>query len=161
VLASQQVPGGFDTILGEDKKRHGEVYLSVATISERVGKRGIKGHRPGMVVTGEGRGLSAGLGEHRPLVLATEGECDGDNGEWLAYGIVNDPRDVVSAHDRDVSIVFKRAAIPANLHATGILVYAMVPFESSYVVARSFNDRVLATEPSRAAGCRDKEKPAT
>jgi hypothetical protein len=153
VLASQRVAGGFDTIVGEDQERGGKVYLSVATISERVGKRGVRGQRPGMVVTGEGGGLLVGLDDHRSFVLATAGECKGDNGEWLAYGIVNDLQDVVSAHDGHVSTVFKRAAIPANLHAAGILVYAIVPAESFYVVANSSNDRVLATESSRAAGC--------
>ncbi len=155
LLASERVPGGYDAIFGDDRERQGQSYLSLFAVSERTGGRGLRAGRPGMVVTGESGGVVVGPHEHRPLVLATEGECNRSG--LLAYGIVTDPRDVVSAVDGSVSIVLKKAAIQANLHASGMLVYAVVPAKSSYVVTVSPNGRVAATEPSRAAGCRSKE----
>jgi hypothetical protein len=154
LLASERVPDGYDAIFGDDREHQGQMYLSLFTVSERAGVRGLRAGRPGMAVTGESSGLVVGPHERRPLVLATAGECNQNHGKVLAYGIVNNPRDVASAIDGDVSIVLKKASIPGNLHATGILVYAVVPSESSYVVTPLPNRRVMATEPSRAAGCR-------
>jgi hypothetical protein len=156
LLASERVPDGYDAIFGDDREHQGQMYLSLSAISKRKGGRGLRAGRSGMVVTGESSGLVVGPHEHRPLVLAGAGECNQNHGEVLAYGIVNDVRDVVSAIDGNVAIVLKKAVIPANLHATGILVYAIVPPGSSYVVTFAPNGRVSMTQPFRAGGCRGK-----
>jgi hypothetical protein len=69
-----------------------------------------------------------------PLDLLLTVGCEGDTLDAFAAGVLRDGRDSIVAHGPGYGITLHHAPIPANLHATGVLVYGHLPSPPTEIV---------------------------
>jgi hypothetical protein len=98
----------------------------------------------------ESGGWSSGprLGGVEPRILAVHVDhgCSGADAYALAYGLLRQPEDTVTAHDGGKAVVFKKVDIPASFHPGGVLVYELLGPDATNVVTRTPSGRVASTE---------------
>jgi hypothetical protein len=109
--------GGRFLIVAESHRHRGKNEPEISTYEEDQGARGIFPSSGGLL------GVS---NEGAALVMDVERSCKGSEEKALAYGVLRDRRDTVSAREPSRRIVFRKVAIPAHFHVRGVLVYAQV-----------------------------------
>jgi hypothetical protein len=128
--------GGF-LIVVENDRRHDRNEPEISTYEEGANARGI---------FPSGGGLLAAPAKGAVLTMNIERSCKGLSGQGLAYGLLGDREDRVSAWELSARIVLKKVVIPARYHAGGTLVYAQVGGGPTEVVTRTPNGRVISHE---------------
>lgn len=157
VIAKLGLPGGGELIIvGERYLHKGKVDYGLGDYTEEPAKYlpGVFGRnlrtKHGMVLggSGSGGGVEVGFNVRKVLEIISGGSCVGPYPYGFAYGMLHDPKDIVTARTRNGPVVLKKAAIPAGLHADGVLVYALLPPGQNEVVIRTPDGRVVSGEPS-------------
>ncbi len=146
-LARERLPGGYISLVGERYAYMGQAYLKLSAHMEELGKKGL--------VSAGGGGTSIKPGEYGASLMQVERGCFGRNEYTLVYGLLRDRSDTVTARGHRTSIVLKRVAIPADLHAGGILVYTVLGRGPIDVVTQTPSGRVVNNEsyPLKSAIC--------
>jgi hypothetical protein len=103
-----------------------------------------------------GPSLESGRGEARSLVMNIARSCSGAYRSALAYGLLRDSKDTVTAREHRTAIVMKRVAVPANFEANGVLVYTLLGRGPTNVVTRTPSGRIVSDEsyPQESTTCR-------
>jgi hypothetical protein len=141
-LAHGKLPGGQSfTIIGERYRFEGRLYLSLA----------ISVNRPG-TPPGGGGGGSFNPSES-PGVLAWTGMYACAPPYAVVYGLLRAPSDSVRVRKGHRTTVLRHAAIPAPLHAGGVLVYASLAGPPDELIVRGPDgrrvlDNKLSTSPT-------------
>jgi hypothetical protein len=136
-LVRERVSGGYVSIIGQRYEYLGRTYFGLAKRTEEPGeRRGAIG----------GGSTPIEPGEHGIMVMEVEQGCVGTHEYALAEGLLRESRDTVTAHGHGVPITFKKLPIPANLHASGVLVYALLTRGRIDVLTRAPNLRVVRDE---------------
>jgi hypothetical protein len=89
------------------------------------------------------------VGQHGPvavLELAVAGGCVAWHPYALAYGILGDARDSVTAHSDGRSVRFAKVALPAYFHFRGAAVYALLVAGRNWVVIQAPDGRAVHSE---------------
>lgn len=81
-----------------------------------------------------------------PLILQDSGSCGGGQSYALAYGLLHQRRDTVTASKGRRARVFKSAVIPARLHPDGALVYALLLPGRNDVKVRTPDGHVVSSQ---------------
>ena len=95
-----------------------------------------------------GLSLEPEPGKPQPIMeLHISSGCVGSHATTtLAEGLLNDPRDTVTAEGRHGSTAFKRVAIPASLYTNGAFVYALLAPGPVDVVTRTPTGQIVSRE---------------
>ena len=139
VLARQPISGGYLSIRGVRYSYMGKTYFGLRENVETSSK-----HR---IVSGGGSGTSIKPGEYGILTMRVDHGCVGTYGYALAYGLLRNPSDMVTASSRDGKLIrFKQVAVPLNLHAHGVLVYALLGSGQINILTRTANGQIVGNE---------------
>jgi hypothetical protein len=144
-LATVQLPGGHYTIAAHPYEIEGHKHIGL-TADVHPSEPGV---RPSY-----GRGRTSGV-EQGVLALDIESGCLGHHTFTIAYGLLRDPRDSVSAEEPGRTVSFKKVAIPPSFGVTGAVVHTPLSGPAKIVV-RAPNGNVVSSEQYRAVerpGC--------
>ncbi len=132
--------GSYVTIVGKRYEFAGRTYSVLAEHVEERGKRG-------MVSGGGGDGPSMEPGAPGVVALDVGQECVGSDEVVIAYGLLREPEDTVTAEGAGRPITFSKVMIPASFHARGVLVYALLKSGRMDILTRERDGRVVREEP--------------
>jgi hypothetical protein len=137
-LARERLPGGYVSLVGRRYEYMNRQYFELGERSERLDKEA-------SLAIGGG-GVAMKPGEYGPLVMQVKHGCLASDKYTFAYGLLRARRDTVVAQGGSSPIVFRRVAIPMNLQADGILVYALLGPGRTDIVLRAPNGRIVRDE---------------
>jgi hypothetical protein len=147
--------GGEFIIIAKQYQYHGKMEYGLGEYTEEPvkyapGAVGGRLSKHGMVpdTSSSGGAVEMRFSVRRVLEIIAGSGCVGPYPYGLAYGMLHDARDTVTARTSDKTVIFKKAVIPASLHADGVLVYAVLPPGQNDVVTRTPSGRVVAREHS-------------
>lgn len=88
-------------------------------------------------------------------MVSAEG-CTGLNPHTIIWGLVENPRVTVTAYKGNKTVQFTKVRLPVWLHASGELVYALLPFGRQDLVVAHEDNRTISREnwPANIT-CRD------
>jgi hypothetical protein len=134
-VASEQLPGGFYTIAAHTYIPNGKrtVALTASVHPSEPGARASYGEA-------RTRGVAGGV-----LALDIESGCAGRHPFTLAYGLLRDSRDNVSAEEPGRTIKFKKVAIPPSFQATGAVVHTPLS-GAARIVVRAPEGHIVSSE---------------
>lgn len=135
-LVRQRIPGGYFSIVAERYEYLGHTYSVLNDHEEKSKERG----------GSAGGGPDIERGQDISLEMGVSRGCLGPHAYALAYGMLRDPKDLVTAQADGTMIRFKRVVIPANFHPDGVLVYAALGQGQNNVVERTPNGEVAYHE---------------
>lgn len=138
-LVRERVPGGHLSIIAEGYKYRGKVYFNLAHQSEPLYRR-VKPWG------GRGGGPSLEMAASGIAQIDVSYGCVGRYSYALAYGLLYNPGNIVTARTRGETIKFSKVTIPARFHSRGVLVYALLGHGPVQVLTRTPEGRILREE---------------
>lgn len=153
ILAKGRLPSGTYFVIAALR------YKFMGRTSSRLGLRYESPSEHGFVGApgwSGGPSLESARGEARSLVMNISRSCSGAYRFALAYGLLRDPKDTVTAQEHGTGIVVKRVAVPVSFEVHGVLVYTLLGRGPTDVVTRTPSGRVVSNEsyPQESASCR-------
>jgi hypothetical protein len=130
-IASERVPGGRVSVFGRYYPDPVRRSFELQVLEEEKGPAGH--YRPG----GGGSGPALRPGEILAMHLSRG--CIGNHEVVFTYGQLARPHDAVIAKGPGGSTRLRKAAIPARLHAEGVLVYGLLGRAGATLIARTPN----------------------
>jgi hypothetical protein len=131
-LVREAIAGGYVAITGRRYLNHGRIYLTLAgriePLNERIASSG---------------GLPLDEGGSGALDMAVYRSCAGSHAYALAYGLLRQPKDAVTAQADAHMIAFKKVAIPASFGAEGVVVYALLGGGTTNIVTRTPSGQIV------------------
>lgn len=120
-LAREPIPGGYLSFFAERYEYENKAYVKVGVRKEEQGAHGL--------VVGGGGAVSMKPDEDygRALMQVKYYSCGGTHAYALAYGVIREQNDTVTARVRGKSLTLRKGKIPAALGVNGALVYALLP----------------------------------
>jgi hypothetical protein len=100
----------------------------------------------GMQPGGWSSGPRLGGVEPRTLAIHVDHGCSSGNPYALAVGLLQAPRDTVTARSTGHPVALKRAVIPARFAPHGVLVYGLLGPAATKIVTRTPTGRLLSNE---------------
>jgi hypothetical protein len=116
------------------------------------GRPWVRGKLPSQALTGStngGRTGSEAMGLSGISGSEISSGCVGSFAYAVAYGMLRDPQDRVTAQAHGTITKFKKVLIPANFHPDGVLVYTVLRRGPIDIVAQMPSGRVVARETYR------------
>lgn len=142
-LIKERVPGGFFSISAEEYKYLDQSYTRLSDrFEEEVSKR-LNSGDSGPLISPSGGGV---------ISIEVVHACAGSYEYALAYGLLQDSRDSVTANGPGGSIGFKKVTIPAKLNAGGVLVYALLSQGPTEIVVKTRRGQIISSERWRGRG---------
>jgi hypothetical protein len=142
--------GAYFSIVAKRYEYRGHTYSVLNDREERSG-----GHGAGA----GGGGPEIERGQSIPLEMDVSHGCLGPYAYALAYGMLRDSKDSVTAQADGTTIRLKKVVIPTNFHPDGVVVYALLGRGRNNVVERSATERVVYDENwagPEAGACHDR-----
>jgi hypothetical protein len=138
ILVRERMPGGYLVISAKRYMYRGHTYSVLQNQEEELARH----------VLGMGsNGPNIGLGEHEALEMEISSGCVGSHVYALAYGMLRNPKDSVTAETHGTTIRFRKVVVPTNFHPDGVLVLAQLGQGPTNIVTRAPNGRVVRSEP--------------
>lgn len=145
--------GGYLSIIAEQYEYRGEIYSNLAYHSEPSRSNGqLLSRRSG----GRGGGPSLTTNESGVVEMDVSHGCVGRYAYTLAYGVLRNPVNVVTARTKGKTTEFRKVVIPAQFHSPGVLVYALLGPGHIQLTTRTPGGHILHKEryPEERAVCR-------
>jgi hypothetical protein len=136
VLVREPMLGGYFAIVAKRYEYLGHTYSVMDDREEGAGDRG----------GGGGGSLDIEPGQRIPLEIAVFHVCLGSYAHAVAYGMLRDPNDSVTAEVHGTTTIFKKLAIPANFRPDGLLVYALLRQGPANIAVRTGSGQVVSSE---------------
>lgn len=115
-LVAARMPGGHFAIVAKRYTYLGHIHSTLQVFAGGAGKheKELGSSGPDIEAT-----------ERTPLEINVVHGCDGTRGYALAYGMLREPKDAITAQANGHSIRFRKVAVPAAFKPAGVLVYAL------------------------------------
>ncbi len=136
VLVREPMPGGYFAIVAKRYEYLGHTYSVMDDREESSGEHG----------SGGGGGLDIEPDQRMPLEIAVFHVCLGSYAHAVAYGMLRDPKDAVTAQVHGTTTILKKLVIPANFRPDGLLVYALLRGGPVTITVRTHSGRIVSNE---------------
>lgn len=146
VLARGTLPGGgrFIVVLTSSVERR------IAYYAEEPARYGASHNRQhGLVRGGAGDGVRLSAPLHAPLEINVYQSCVGPYPYALAFGMLHNAHNSVTAYANDKSVKFAKAELPSSLRSRGTLVYALLGPGQNRIITRTIAGEIVSSEVRR------------
>ncbi len=131
-LVRERIPGGYVSITGRRFRSGVRTYSTLAGRIEQLGKP----------IVGSG-GLPLDSSGSPPLQMAVYRDCVGSHLYMLAYGLLRQSEDTVTAMNDGRAVVVKKIKIPTSFYPGSMLVYGLLDIGATNIVSRTPGGEVV------------------